>query len=396
MSRLYFERYSAGYGPLIYEPPPDDLALIITIPVHNEPDVSGVFHSLAACEEPSCPVEVIFGINAGEKAKDGVIRQNKISREVLQQLIKTYRGPLSFYQASFETPQKHAGVGMARKVIMDEALRRFTHAGKSGIIACLDADCVVDKHYLNALLQHFSQDTEGCSIRYEHQEQYHPAEIIRYEMHLRYYMHALRWTGFPLAYQTLGSCMAVRSDIYALTGGMNRRKAAEDFYFLQKVISRGKFSHCDTTSVFPSDRLSDRVPFGTGRAMQEMQSSDHGTYNPAVFEALRNFFSEIHRAYPEFPAFLKADDQVKEILCADDIIKHHQAALHNTKTFASFYRYFLRGVDGLRVLQLVHQLQKIHQNVTYLQAMEWLFRTHGQPTHSNEKAYLINIRKWKE
>src|SRR5213594_3575687 len=87
--------------------------------------------------------------------------------------------------------------------------------------------------------------------------------IAAYELHLRYYVRALRYAGFPYAHHTIGSCMAVRADVYKKQGGMNKRQAGEDFYFLQKIIPLGHFTDLTETKVIPSSRPSDRVPFGT-------------------------------------------------------------------------------------------------------------------------------------
>ena len=94
--------------------------------------------------------------------------------------------------------------------------------------------------------------------------------IALYELHLRYYLHSVRSTGYPHAFHTVGSAFAVRADIYCQEGGMNRRQGGEDFYFIQKVAQRGSWSECNETCVYPSPRPSDRVPFGTGPAVARL------------------------------------------------------------------------------------------------------------------------------
>ena len=90
---------------------------------------------------------------------------------------------------------------------------------------------------------------------------------MAYELHLRYLNLFSRFTGFPYAYHTIGSCFGVRAETYASQGGMNKRKAGEDFYFLHKIIPLGEFREINNTCVIPSPRESDRVPFGTGAAI---------------------------------------------------------------------------------------------------------------------------------
>ncbi len=124
--------------------------------------------------------------------------------------------------------------------------------------------------------------------------------IIDYELHLRYINQFLRFAGFPFAYHTIGSCFGVRADIYAAQGGMNKRKAGEDFYFLHKIIPLGHFAELNTTRVIPSPRPSDRVPFGTGVAVGKYLSSNEAgtlTYAPECFLTLRLLLQQVKRLF---------------------------------------------------------------------------------------------------
>src|SRR5690606_11992981 len=120
-----------------------------------------------------------------------------------------------------------------------------------------------------------------------------------YEIHLRYFIGMQRWAGFPHAFQTVGSSMAVRARIYCQIGGMNTRQAGEDFYFLHKIIERGKFSDLNTTTVYPSPRISDRVPFGTGQSMKEqlILNAKLTTYHPVAFMHFKRFIELIPLLY---------------------------------------------------------------------------------------------------
>ena len=75
-------------------------------------------------------------------------------------------------------------------------------------------------------------------------------------------------------------------------GGMNKRQAGEDFYFLHKIIPLGHFGEINTTRVIPSPRPSDRVPFGTGRAVRDyLATHKFETYPLEAFRDLKQFFS---------------------------------------------------------------------------------------------------------
>ena len=49
--------------------------------------------------------------------------------------------------------------------------------------------------------------------------------------------------GLPYGYVSIGSAMAFSVDAYISIGGMNTRKATEDFYFLQEIA---KTKHVNT------------------------------------------------------------------------------------------------------------------------------------------------------
>ena len=70
----------------------------------------------------------------------------------------------------------------------------------------------------------------------------------------------LHFTGFPYVHHTVGSAIAVKAMTYVKAGGMNRRMAGEDFYFIQKLLPAGGFFNLNQTTVYPSPRSSQGFP----------------------------------------------------------------------------------------------------------------------------------------
>jgi len=106
----------------------------------------------------------------------------------------------------------------------------------------------------------------------------------------------LDFAGFPDSIYTIGSAFAVRAEAYVKQGGMNRRQAGEDFYFLNKLTKLGTVAEINDAFVFPSARVSDRVPFGTGAAMTKWMNEDEDltkTYNFAAFQDLKRLFDRL-------------------------------------------------------------------------------------------------------
>ncbi|HKK81062.1 MAG TPA: glycosyltransferase family 2 protein, partial [Prolixibacteraceae bacterium] len=200
---------------------------------------------------------------------------------------------------------KHAGAGWARKIGMDWAVSLFNQKNNSGgIIVSLDADTVVEENYLEAVCHHFlkSPGQIAATIYFEHPHEHveHESAVVLYELYMRYYKHATEHTGHPNSIYTVGSCFAVKASAYVAQGGMNRRKAGEDFYFLHKLMPLGEVGYISETTVYPSARISNRVPFGTGPALKQFVDGNRDlffTYPLQLFEVLRTFLSQVEWLY---------------------------------------------------------------------------------------------------
>jgi len=295
---------------LIENKPRSTLEIIVTIPVYHESGLERCLDSLFKCDTSGIRGEVIVLVNAPADSPAGILEKNRKTYHDVLTLIRSHPHPdLDCHLLLDHTfSNKEAGVGTARKILMDEAVRRFSSLDRpEGIIASMDADAVVEENYLQTLTGFFRKHhPDGCSVYFEHplsgpgySEDTYRA-VMQYELHQRYYLQSVRSTGYPHAFHTVGSCFAVRADIYCKEGGMNRRKGGEDFYFIQKVAQRGNFRECNGTRVVPSPRPSDRVPFGTGpvvKRLLEYPGSPLFSYDPRPFTMLRKLFDEMEMMY---------------------------------------------------------------------------------------------------
>jgi cellulose synthase/poly-beta-1,6-N-acetylglucosamine synthase-like glycosyltransferase len=330
LTGMYFQRFGFCERQ-IAEPPPANLGIVVVAPCFNEPDLVGALESLHACERPKCAVEIIVVVNSAVDASDEVKARNQMSAQQARKYAHVIHVP--------DLPPKHAGVGLARKIGMDEALRR----APDGIIVNYDADCRCDRNYLRAIEEHFAQNpkTPGCSIYFEHP----PGPADLYELHLRYYVQALRFAGHPYAFHTIGSSMAVRAQVYMEQGGMNKRKAGEDFYFLQKVIALGEYTDLLTTRVIPSARESDRVPFGTGKAVgDQLRGKPALTYPFEAFADLKAFFEDMSSPPQPMRKFFEAIDLEKKL----------REIRANTASPVAFRDRSFRWFNGFTAMKYIH------------------------------------------
>ncbi len=387
----YFSRY-AYQDKLFPEKPASPLHLSVVIPCYNEPNIIPTLESLQQCV-PVTGTEVIVIVNEPAACRPEIHRQNRVT---LQEIARwRHRRALNFNLLVHHlvAPAKTAGVGYARKVGMDEAARRFEEAGnRHGVICCFDADSTCDKNYLTAIYEQFyltSPRPHGAAVYYEHP---YPADsllregISQYELHLRYYVNALRYVGYPFAHHTIGSTMVVRSDMYQKIGGMNKRQAGEDFYFLHKLMPMGAFIELNNTTVYPAGRVSDRVPFGTGKAMGKWLQGNSPvltTYNLQSFTGLKQLFAraeDFYRAEDKaLNKILAALPESGQLFLREVSFSRELARLkRQSKTVKTFVNNWYRFFDGFMVLRYLHFVrdhfypdQPVVQEARKLAALRW-------------------------
>ncbi|MCE5263194.1 MAG: hypothetical protein LLG97_06630 [Deltaproteobacteria bacterium] len=281
---------------------------------------------------------------------------------------------LGFIDASSpgaEVPDRDGGVGTARKIGMDAALAILSGRGPGGgIICCLDADTWVMENYLSAVHDHYSQEKDPAAVTgYAHRMPSDPrllASICRYEIFLRSYVIGLAYAGSPYAFHAIGSTMSCTAEAYGAVRGMNRRTAAEDFHFLDKLAKLGRVGHIEKTTVFPSPRTSHRVPFGTGRRMLQSVSDaadEYRIHDHRTIEVLRVWLADV-AADPDrgAEAMLAAAQKIHPALGAyldlSRFAVDWPVIRRNCPDPAHLRRQFHIWFDGLRTLRLVHHFDR--------------------------------------
>ncbi len=400
------------YPPLIDAKPSPLLGIVVVIPCHDEDFLLLSLMSLRKCERPRCDVEVIVVVNESENDPEAIREKNRATTEQAQRWAQADNlGWLRFHILHLDPlPKKHAGVGLARKIGMDEACYRFAKVGnQQGVIACFDADSRCERNYFQAINAHFTENpkAQACDIRFEHplSGPDFPDEIYQaitlYELHLRYYVLAQRWAGIPHAFQTIGSSMAVRCDAYQQQGGMNRRQAGEDFYFLHKFIPLGGFGEITATKVIPSPRPSHRVPFGTGRAVGELlkNGGNYLTYSPRSFEDLQVFLGNELEALHELEdvpkLFERLPESIGTYLRLNGFEKKLSEIQLNTSNAEAFQKRFWRWFDAFLVMKYVHfARENYYPDVEVMAAAGWLLREMKLGTVATAREMLELLRRY--
>jgi glycosyltransferase involved in cell wall biosynthesis len=404
----YFKRYDSEESQ-ITEYPPEDLSAVCVIPVYNEAALGNTLQSLLETENTKQSVELIIVVNQGENTSEAVRLQNeKAYREALEYK-KQFIGKLQLHVLYYRNfPKKHAGVGLARKKGMDEALHRFNALNKpEGIICCTDADCKLQHNFFTALETHFKKhpNTQGVSVHFEHRlnDENLSAEdrkrIISYELHLRYYNQALRYINFPFAFQTIGSSFAVRAESYARQGGMNKKKAGEDFYFLQKIIESGGFYDLMNTTVYPSARSSDRVPFGTGAAVKKMQEENscaYYTYALESFFEIKRFLDQRLNFFEKEPTLNNFDACTAAFLEEEKFAQDLKQIRRISKNPEIFEKHFYSKFNAFKMVKYLNFAQKhfYPAQSTYSEAKKLFALLQAEKNINTEEQLLEAYRKY--
>ncbi len=264
------------------------------------------------------------------------------------------------------------GVGLARKILCDVALSlRARGQLLADVIHCTDADARLPGDYFERVAARGAAPFAAV-FPYAHTGDagtLHRAGEL-YELSLRYYVIGLQRAGSPYAFQTIGSTIAVSMTAYASVRGFPRRHGAEDFYLLNKLAKVGPVERLGGAPIELRDRVSSRIPFGTGPAVQRIiDGEERRFYHPRSFLLLRDFLAGISvlAAGAETPTDTAAlaralypaleRKRATELVDASGIAGAVTAAFERGADSRVRLRHLHTYFDAFRTLKFVHALR---------------------------------------
>ena len=402
MTKIKIDKYltrHVNYTPFIKQLPNSNLKVSIVIPMFKEEDILPTLSSLFAAKDYLDQYEVICVVNYSEDADNQIRSIHSQCLHTINEFCKSQNLHNLYAIDLADVKQELAGVGHARKTGMDEALMRFNHLQRDGLIVCMDGDTVVDKRYIEELLKlcRIVEFGHGYSFSFEHPITIEARDrpIVAYELHLRYYMHALRSVGHPHSIYTVGSAMACTCSGYVQQGGMNQRKAGEDFYFMQKFAKSGKWKMVPKVIVYPSGRASDRVPFGTGKAVGNY-NADKGlsTYNVEAINLFEPLFKNLDALFQSNDVINALHPALRNVLADYEIVKHVDRLRKLSSTQKIFTHHFFTWMDAFKVMRILHQLRdKGFLDQPVLEATNEWMKLVEKPQFETSYDALIYFRK---
>jgi len=275
-----------------------------------------------------------------------------------------------------EIPFKQ-GVGLARKVASDVALALHQQGRViSPWIYQTDADARLPHDYFTTPLPQ-----RGCAIfphRHVSEDPEVSAAARLYDLHMRYFVAALKRHGSNYAHPSLGSTLSIHAQDYASVRGYPKRSAGEDFHILNKLSKVTPLTQLTTPYVDVQARTSARVPFGTGPALtkiiqvldQDPSGSSYLSYNYASFKLLAQSLAEIAATCQDTQAG-KAEfsPRIRQIL--DELglqrilpqLKNTSAATKQRQRVADEW------MDALKTLRFIHLARRFHPDKSLLETL---------------------------
>jgi len=264
---------------------------------------------------------------------------------------------------------KEQGVGLARKIGADlSAYLISINKVKQPWICSSDADAHLPDDYFNTLGSRDKSTVVSC-FNFTHSsddKRIHQANFL-YETALRYYVAGLQYANSPYAFFTIGSILAFKADAYVQARGFPKRSAGEDFYLLNKLAKLGNVEFIEEVIVELEARTSQRVPFGTGPAVQKIldlqgNNQDYCYYHPQVFillkETIHSFSSLWHYRADLLSWFQQQSSIIQSALTEIGFNSFVDKQKNNNEK--QFNKQLVVWFDAFKTLKFIHSLRANH------------------------------------
>ncbi len=429
----YLQNYSVGEKWELIANDTDNISQVVVIPAYAEKEM--LFSALASlAQNPTSSLEYSFVMCVINNRDDSPPEAKEDNRQTIEYLDALVRKPplkkinadkeiypllaslsdarikLGYIDASSkgcEMPQNAGGVGMARKIGMDMALRLLEKSSSPrNLILSLDADTLVRNNYLSAIKHYFTRGVKTAIVAYEHQmplDDAQQAAICCYEIFLRYWVLGLEYAKSPWAFHSIGSTIVTSTEAYLDVRGMNKRTAGEDFYFLSKLAKTGKIDYIKNTCVYPSARSSNRVPFGTGKRIQRFLSGhykeEYRLYDPRVFKVLADWLQLMKNQFicGEDEILMKAQrihPRLKSFLKDSGFPVVWSRICRNVKDEKTLARQYNDWFDGFKTLKLINYFTaEVYPQINMFEALERILSMSGRGVELNAQTGIPPLAK---
>ncbi len=271
------------------------------------------------------------------------------------------------------------GVGLARKIGCDMALKLYTLGCiKKPWIFSTDADVVLPNNYFSQSIKS-NKDYSAVVLDFEHVSDNTRLNQLQfyYDFKLRYYQAGTTYAGMEYNYIPLGSTLIVNMECYAQVRGFPKRNAGEDFYLLNKLAKIKPIKYLvEGLVVIIQSRFSDRVPFGTGPALVQINNlanvNEYKYYHPRCFIQLKEWYFYLHSLWnnKQLNIIHPVDEILQELydyLSCEEVFNKSQPQITSANRWQQFIHQWF---DAFKVLKTVHFFDKKYARLNYLELLK--------------------------
>lgn len=275
-------KYAANLKPLVHRPPLISCEICVIVPVRDEAeDIEATLLALTNQVD-------LYGLALDKNRYEIIVLANNCtdnSAQIARNWAKK-QPDLMLHVVEMTIESDRAYIGWVRKLLMDEAYRRFKAIGHNrGIIASTDGDTKVSPTWIAAILQEINSgvDAVGGRIVTDRRERWALDRATR--------LYFLRYIGyeylvaqleasidpdpfecFPRHHQHYGASLALTAQIYAKVGGLPPLHSSEDvalYDALKRVDAR--FRHSPMVKVTTSARAMGRAKAGLSDRLSQLE-----------------------------------------------------------------------------------------------------------------------------
>ena len=344
----------------------------VVIPAYGEAEL--LPHTLASLDANDTSILkdtlVVVVVNNSMNSPKSILKNNQTTLKILKSTQYNFTlGVVDAASPIFKLSTKHSGVGLARKIGMDLALPYISST--QSLIFCTDADTIVSKNYIEKVVKYFDKTrAQAAVVGFRHLESNNKKQeeaIRQYETYLFTTAEKMQEAGSPYSYVAMGSTMVCTVKAYCAVGGMPKKKATEDFYFLQELTKYCGVHTIPYILAHPSPRQISRVYLGTGFRMKQVQNGfDISTlyYSDVAFHLLSRWISLGSNAWKmKLSQLLKQTSTIHpnltDFLQKEEIQNIWRNLQSNTTSESHFTKQFHRWFDGLKTIRLLKHFTEI-------------------------------------
>jgi hypothetical protein len=329
---------------LIEQRPNQLMRLCVVVPMYAEYENGNVFRLIESFTKQSAPPESYEVICLVNNTPDAVrTRSNGYVENQLTLAIGKYingggalpeglndyrRGALEkakekgivLHMVDFSTTGVERNIGKIRDIGLEEATRRFqtNGQGQEGLVAQMDADTIVEPHYVEKILQYFSDPkVESLFINLDYFTSEGTEDLFRTSFHHQYQIAFDQWIN------TLGNSKVevggpqtiARVKAYQRIGGIVHQDMAEDFRLSESLSNQTEYRFAPDIRVYTSDRAREEG-YDARMRLERMTGEEEFRFNgdmtylmPRVMFLIR----ELEALARTNPTALASEEQVKTI-----------------------------------------------------------------------------------